>query len=302
MQILYADSCRSDQGDLEILKKDLKEKVDASYRLFLYNVLFLYEFSKSSVKDDSRRKKKHIPSEIDKIFKPVLFDNPLIASIRDDRLLQKDFEDHNLKYLIDPDQVKKCYVDFCKEDEYLHFLRSYNSDDSAYTQVLLEAYKFILKHEIFQEGLNDRFHFWKADKSLILGTMKKYIKSLPGSEGEHRDFQPDDELVKEFAGFLLENTLKYDDQNTERLREALQNWDMDRVAKLDLILLKMALTELVSFPTIPSKVTINEYVEISKNYSTDKSKEFLNGILDRLMKKFTQEGIVVKEGRGLREE
>ena len=79
----------------------------------------------------------------------------------------------------------------------------------------------------------------------------------------------------------------------------MKNWDAERVAVIDMILLKMAVCELVSFPTIPTKVTLNEFVEISKMYSTDKSKDFINGILDRLLKKLEKEGKVTKEGRGL---
>jgi len=85
------------------------------------------------------------------------------------------------------------------------------------------------------------------------------------------------------------------------IEPTLKNWDADRVAIIDMVLLKMALSELTSFPTIPTKVTLNEFVEISKLYSTDKSKDFINGILDRLMKKLNKEGKIQKEGRGLKE-
>jgi N utilization substance protein B len=83
------------------------------------------------------------------------------------------------------------------------------------------------------------------------------------------------------------------------IEPTLKNWDAERVAILDMVMLKMALCELLHFPTIPTKVTLNEYVEISKLYSTDKSKEFINGILDRLMKELLEKGRIVKEGRGL---
>ena len=83
------------------------------------------------------------------------------------------------------------------------------------------------------------------------------------------------------------------------IEPSLKNWDADRVAVIDMIILKMALVELMSFPTIPTKVTLNEFVEIAKKYSTEKSKDFINGILDRLMKQLEKEGKIKKEGRGL---
>ena len=84
------------------------------------------------------------------------------------------------------------------------------------------------------------------------------------------------------------------------IRPKLENWDMERLATIDMIILNMSLNEMIKFPSIPTKATINEYVEIAKNYSTDKSKEFVNGILDSLMKDLTSEGVIVKSGRGLK--
>ena len=98
---------------------------------------------------------------------------------------------------------------------------------------------------------------------------------------------------------MLSNVHNQNSELLEIIEPSLKNWDADRVAIIDMISLKMALSELMIFPTIPTKVTINEFVEISKMYSTEKSKDFINGILDRLMKKLDKEGKIKKEGRGL---
>lgn len=99
----------------------------------------------------------------------------------------------------------------------------------------------------------------------------------------------------------MEKVIKEDKKLLAIIEPTLKNWDVDRVAIIDMILLKMALCELISFPSIPTKVTLNEFVEISKLYSTDKSKDFINGILDRLMKQLDSDGKIKKEGRGLKE-
>lgn len=302
MQVLYEDSCSEDPGKADRLKQILDNRIENTKDLFIFNIGFLYELTKNSIKDEGRRKSKHIPSEVDKAFKPILFDNPLVDALREDDLLQREFKRRKVAEILDKDKVKSCYLDLAKTKEYGEFILQNDRPDDFFTKMILFAYKFMSKNEFFEEAVNDQFNFWKLDKSLIMGVMKKYIKTMPTEPGHFLTYYPDSEILDDFAYLLLSNTIKYNEVNEERLEKALQNWDMDRVAKLDLILLKMALTELVTFTTIPSKVTINEYVEISKAFSTDKSKEFINGILDRLMKKFIKEGIVVKEGRGLIDE
>ena len=114
-----------------------------------------------------------------------------------------------------------------------------------------------------------------------------------------RDFTEEDKLTFAFGEELLTKTYTNDLEILEIIKPMLKNWDAERVATVDMISLKMATAELLYFPTIPTKVTINEYVDISKMYSTDKSKEFVNGILDRLMKQLKDDGLIRKEGRGL---
>ena len=147
----------------------------------------------------------------------------------------------------------------------------------------------------------DRYNNWADDESLVMGAMKKTLKAMPLSGPFYQEHEPSDDTVSEFGAALLTRTAQEDAALLNEIQPMLKNWDADRVAILDMIMLKMALCELLHFPTIPTKVTLNEFVEISKSYSTDKSKEFINGILDRLMKKLLEEGRIVKEGRGLNE-
>jgi N utilization substance protein B len=165
--------------------------------------------------------------------------------------------------------------------------------------VLLDMYRFLLNQENFESLVEDAFPLWTDDRSLIVGSMKKTIKGLPVDENFTDEYRPAFETVTEFGESLLAKTLETDTELLGMIEPVLKNWDADRVAIIDMILIKMALSELITFPTIPTKVTLNEYLDISKLYSTDKSKEFVNGILDRLMKKLQEEGLIQKEGRGL---
>ncbi len=134
---------------------------------------------------------------------------------------------------------------------------------------------------------------------MIIGAMKKTIKALPDTPELYRTFRPDYEAGVEFGEGLLDMVVARNDELESIIGPALENWEMDRVANIDMLFLKMAICEFTSFPTIPTKVTLNEYVELSKLYSTDKSKDFINGILDKLLKQFTEEGKIQKTGRGL---
>ena len=164
---------------------------------------------------------------------------------------------------------------------------------------MLELFRFLRKDEYFNEVVEDHYANWFDDQSLVIGAMKKVIKALPVTGPFIADHYPDDETAQEYGKALLEKVLDNEDFIRNLVEPTLKNWDPDRVAVIDMILLLMAVAEFLFFPTIPTKVTLNEYVEISKLYSTPKSKDFINGILDRLMKTLKSEGKIQKEGRGL---
>ena len=176
---------------------------------------------------------------------------------------------------------------------------SSESTNEDHVEILLELYRFCRKNEVFNEIMDDRFCGWTDDKSLVIGALKKTLKILPKSGPIYEEHIPDDDTVEVFGKFLLENTHKQDQELEALINPVLENWDSERVALIDMILIKMGVVEMTNFKTIPAKVTLNEYVELSKTYSTDKSKEFVNGVLDKLLKQLDSEGKIVKEGRGL---
>ena len=147
--------------------------------------------------------------------------------------------------------------------------------------------------------MEDAYAEWVDDKSLIIGAIKKSLKKLPAEDNFFLKFFPEDETIKDFGLELLEHTFEHNKALLEYIKPTLKNWDHERLAVLDMILLKMAITEFIHFPTIPTKVTLNEYVEISKTYSTPKSKDFINGILDKILQELDADGKIQKEGRGL---
>ena len=279
-----------------------EERIDESYVLFLFNLNYLVNVARYSLKDADRRLAKHLPTEEDKAFSPKLYNNEIIQTIVGHGRFNDHVERLSFQEDVDEDNVRKLYVEFAKTEEYKAFLEEDNDKDlSSYRAILLSLFKHCTNHELFNEAIEDRYPTWFDDKSLVVGTIKKTLKGLPGQNDFVQIYKPTEETTKEFGEVLFNNVIKKDKELLEIIEPALNNWDADRVAIIDMILLKMAISELMIFPSIPTKVTLNEFVEISKMYSTDKSKDFINGILDRLMKLLKNDGRIKKEGRGLME-
>jgi len=297
MQMLYAMS-RDPESTFDDVLKNYRDSIQHSYELYLYNLNFLIRVAKYAVNDAERRSKKHLPTEEDKIFSPKLFQNEIVQSI----VLNADFNelvnDFDLDKMIDGDAVRTLYIEFAKTDEYKKYLLE-DALKEDHQKILLDLYKTLVSKELYNDTVEDKYPLWGDDKSLIIGTIKKTIKGLPNSDDFCKTYRPKHETTVEFGEALLNNVHHKNEALLEIIEPTLQNWDANRVAIIDMISLKMALSELMIFPTIPTKVTINEFVEISKKYSTEKSKDFVNGVLDRLMKKLDKEGKIKKEGRGL---
>ncbi len=297
MQMLYAMS-RDPKLTFDDVLKNYRESIQHSFELYLYNLQFLISVAEYAVKDAERRTKKHLPSEEDKLFTPKLFHNDLVQTVALNAEFKDLVEEHNLNKLIDEDFVRNFYIDFAKKEEYKTYIKEKSTHDDD-RQILLALYKALISKETYNETMEDKYPLWGDDKSLIVGTIKKTIKALPDDVNFCQVHQPQHETTVEFGETLLKDVYNNNSNLLEIIEPTLKNWDADRVAIIDMISLKMALSELMIFPTIPTKVTINEFVEISKMYSTEKSKDFINGVLDRLMKKLDKEGKIKKKGRGL---
>ncbi|MEZ4993461.1 MAG: transcription antitermination factor NusB [Saprospiraceae bacterium] len=298
MQVLYSMS-RDEKLDLNGVLRRYTANVDKSFELYLFNLLLLTRIANFSKQDRARKRSKLLPSEEDLSFEAKLGENPLVESLVNNAELSRLYKKYKLEGRVDKDMVRRFYADFAKTEEYQAFLQQKESSQEDFRDVLLALYKHCIGNEAFEEYLDDNYSSWTDDKSLIVGAMKKTIKALPASPDFYEAYQPGDETVKDFGEILLMKVVREDDDLLAIIEPTLRNWDVDRVAIIDMILLKMALCELMHFSTIPTKVTLNEFVEISKIYSTEKSKDFINGILDRLMKQLETDGKINKKGRGL---
>ena len=299
MQSLYALD-RDAELTFDKVLKNYRVSLEQSFDLYLFTLKFFYDVLQHALTDEFARHSKHLPSADDRKFRALIVNNPLISSLKENHFFQVKYRSSKLAS-IDQDIIRRIYYDFAKKKEYLEYATSQNLRQEDHSNMLLMAYKHFNNNETFTEILDDNFGNWTDDKSLIIGTIKKTIRDLPVEGDLFQKYVPSTETTDDFGIELLNNVRKKNTELEEIIHPTLKNWDADRVAVLDMILLKMAVSELVIFPSIPKKVTLNEYLDLSKLYSTDKSKEFLNGILDRLMKELSKSGKIVKTGRGLNE-
>ncbi|MFN0037121.1 MAG: transcription antitermination protein NusB [Saprospiraceae bacterium] len=298
MQLLYMLN-RDESLELAELQKAYKDGIWKAFELYIYHLYLTLRVAQYAETDAVNRAAKHLPTDEDKVFEPRLSTNNCARSLANHveflNLVAKYKANENL----DEDHIRSLYNGFADVPDYKAYLALEAPADSDHAKIFIELYRYLSTNDLFLDMTEDRYNNWADDESLVLGAMKKTLKSMPLSGAFYQEHEPSDQTVREFGAELLVRTAQEDAALLADIQPTLKNWDADRVAILDMIMLKMALCELLHFPTIPIKVTLNEFVEISKNYSTDKSKEFINGILDHLMKKLTEEGRIVKEGRGL---
>ena len=298
MQLMY--SLNSDSKLTRSLLVQLYSKgVDKSFELFLFTLYLILKITRIALEEDEKRKKKLLPKEDDLKFIPKLYENELVASLENSSTLSDIIEKKGFNTKVDTDVLREIYRKFSKTEEYKEYLDS-KSDNKNHRKILLYLFRFLRNNAVFTEILEDQFSNFEDDKSLIVGSVKKVLKELPSKDEDFlKEYYPDDETWKDFGMNLLELTTENDIEISTLIKPILENWDAERLAAIDTILLKMALCEMLHFPSIPTKVTINEYLEIAKNYSTAKSKDFINGILDKLLTNLTANGTIVKKGRGL---
>lgn len=291
MQVLYAGQ-RQEFASPKSFDSLLMGFVRTSFQLYLLNLLIVQRVCEYSKHDVATRRAKLRPTAQDKTFKAILADNLSVRSLSDNTELSRKYDEYGVRSMVDGDQVQSLYRDFIQTVDFKNYLSDDDMGREPTIAILLKLYKWLQGHELFLNMVEDHFPLWKEDKSLVVGAIKKTIKAAPLEQNFYEAYEEKGESIVDFGRPLLKFVVEADEQLLTRIKTVLQNWDADRVAIIDMILIKMAMGEFLQFPKIAPEVTMNEYVDISKIYSTDKSREFVNGVLDNLQKALAKEGLV----------
>lgn len=285
------------------IKKDMLDDVDAINKLYLKLLVLPVEIAHIEKLEQEKKQKAYIHKEHP--WKWYFTTNPLIEDLTRFEELSKVLIDNKVAWDTDQiDQLKTWYKDILMKDEVVNAYQTKdNPTEEDHKEILLHLFKkIVFKNESISEYLSEMDLRWSENKpilrSLVAKTFQDYESELePPYELKSVSKNADEDM--EFFNVIFDETLVESSDLDEMIEKKVKNWDISRVALTDRIILKMAITEMKQFHSIPTKVTINEFIEISKQYSTPKSKQFINGILDVLANELTSEGVIRKSGRGL---
>lgn len=306
MQALYAHQQDHD-ADAAFLEKDLFRRIRDTGRTLRYQFVFLVEVADRVLREAETRAAKYLPTDEDRDFSRRFYHNALVAGLRADADFRRDVERDQLTGLVDGEIVRLAYQALKASPAYAAYLAEPADADGrpspeAERAVVLAAFNEVFwPSEDVQQHLEDIFPNWDDDVDLVIPRTRQLVQAWePGTPLDATGL--DGSLPAEgrdFARQLLHATLEHADALDDLVVPRLENWELDRVSLMDRVLLRMALCELLYFDTVPVKVSINEYIDISKSYSTPRSKDFINGVLDNILQQLRQEGRIRKRGRGL---
>lgn len=257
------------------------------------------------IMEDSQ--KKFVPSSDDLNTSRRFIDNEFIARLRDNYGFKKQCERLHINWNNDEDVFRKAYFLLRKQPTFVEYLNNENQSYDEDRTMALNAFKLLMNEESVRALFIDKSLLWEDDFDQIaqynLATLKtiedlEFDETMPCPLVFNKNNEKENDDM-DFAKLLLITTLKNRQSNEDLIRKHLQNWEFERVALIDVILIGMALTEFTTCPTIPERVTVDEYIELSKDFSTSKSKLFINGILDKMLIGLRAEGKIEKSGRGL---
>lgn len=299
---MYAYFQRSKES-LEKGEKELFFSITKMREMYFLLLLIFDELVRFAEIRMEEQKKKRLPTHEDLNPNRKFVENRMIRMLQENQTLIKVSEKEKITWADQPELIKKLYMDMVNSEEYQQYMSSDTDSFAEDQQVLVQLFrKCIVNFEPLQHYFEDKSIFWIDDldlvSSMVIKTLKMYTKNSTTSQELLELYKdPEDEVA--FVRTLYRQTVIQSDENESMIREKAENWDMERIAMIDMILMKMALTEAREFSQIPIKVTLNEYIEISKFYSTPKSNTFINGILDKLFAEMKASGKIKKVGRGL---
>jgi len=303
LQSLYG-FYQSEGTEVKVVEKQMLQSLERIYDLYLYFLLTFSELQREAEFRFEENKKKLRPTEEDLNPNRKWIENSVIQLLESNSVLLSSSKKRKVNWIGDEHRVmfRKMNAQIRKSETFYAYMNNGETgfeEDKAFAISIFK--EEIANSALIHEFLEDKSIHWVDDIDLVCSMVIKTLKTF--QEGKKSQILPlykDKEDELEFVTQLLIMTVNYDKDNELIIDELTSNWELDRIAKMDIILMKMAITELQIFSNIPTKVTLNEYIEISKFYSTPKSNGFINGVLDKGITRLEKEGKIKKEGRGLK--
>jgi N utilization substance protein B len=300
MQALYS-YFKNEKPDMSSFEKELFRSIDQVYDLYLIilNVFAGIHQNEALIIDENKNKRLPTKEDLDPNMRLLL--NSLLVSISENSELKTLIEKRKLDTVVDNDIVRRLIAEIKKSEEFITYSKLEKTEIKDDKQLLaFIVMKIMNENDVLNSIFEEKNIYWTDDLyvayNLVLKNFEVYdgkFKIMPLLKDEKDD--------KEFVKILFEKTILYKEANIELIQKHVKNWEMDRIAEMDMLLMQMCITEFTYLPNVPVKASLNEYIDISKDYSTPNSKVFINGILDKIIFQLKDENRIQKQGRGLKE-
>jgi N utilization substance protein B len=303
LQSLYAFH-QSNTKEIKAHEKFLLQSIDQVFEMYIWMLSLINEVVEYTARDAEERANKHLPTAEDLNADVKLLSNKFILSLVKNKEFIASVKKYKVEWSFDPELAKSLFDTLKAAPDYAEYLAK--TDDSIQSDKDIIKFifkKVILKSSLAEQVFEDKFIFWPVDREVLQALIAKTFKNFSF------DDEPEKNKLAEISGNwvedrefvvnLFEQTIRHDAEYQALIAEKTQNWEPDRIAMMDTLLMKMAIVEFINFTSIPVKVTINEYLEISKEFSTPKSNSFINGILDKILFELKAQNKIRKIGRGL---
>ncbi len=300
LQTLYA-YYQADNDQLNLAEKELQKNINKSYDLYHYLLVMIMEISNLAESRIEIGRNKRIPSREDLNPNTRFVENRLTHQLRYSEQLLRYADAAKLSWVDYPELIKEMYKLILEDEGYQEYMNLESSSYADDKKIIIRLFtNIILPNENLESVLEEQSIYWNDDLEFMISMLIKTIKRFKEDEEDVKLLElyknPED---KDFAIGLFRKSILNRNEYLEYIKNNTKNWDLDRIAFMDILIMQMAIAELVGFSSIPTKVTLNEYLEISKYYSTSKSNVFINGVLDKVAADLREQNLISKTGRGL---
>ncbi|NDV94949.1 transcription antitermination factor NusB [Dysgonomonas sp. 521] len=297
VQILFSCS-HNESTDLRKAENELMLSLQKSYDLYFYLLSLMVELTNTYAQKVDVRKSKLLPTKEDISPNTKLLDNKFIIQLKQNSEFVKYLQDRPFSWSEHEAFIRSLLDNILNSDVYKEYIENqsqqYDDDREFWRKVFKQI---ICTDEDLYSILEDECLYWNDDIEIIESFVLKTIKRFDESKGDRQELLPmfKDETDKEFAVKLLRESLLNSKEYKELIDKYTKNWESERIALMDMVIMQIAIAEIMEFPSIPINVTLNEYIDIAKSYSTAKSASFINGILDAIVKELKEEKKIIKK-------
>jgi transcription antitermination protein NusB len=301
LMVLYAFNRREDEN-LAQAETELMFSIGKTYDLYHYLLLLVLEIADLAEEKINQARQKKMPTPEDLNPKRQFIDNMIISQLRKNLALKKYVTSKKLSWANNSDIPRLLYNKMLRWEPYEEYMNSeehnYLSDKKIIIKLIVDLFA---NSEDLIASFEEQSIYWNDDMEYVSAMIEKTLKKLKADSGENMALMPlfKNDEDEEFVKNLFRKAVIQREKCSELIDKNTTNWEVERIALMDTLVMHLAITEILEFPEIPVKVTLNEYIEIAKYYCTSKSSIFVNGILDKVVKEIRKQGLFNKLGRGL---